>query len=174
MKPKEHLKRLYYALTSGALLIAVFVLLSSLLSPFPLYTQFYTTHPIKSVAIVMAIALVFCWIMSQHNNRHDGLMFCGIILLTFIFTLTGHLMTVWRYNHTLYSHTYWFWMTVKYTMPYVCGACMAAVGFRSNTKYHNILPNQSKTTSKVFRVLSWIGQFIVWVLAIIYLIGMLL
>ena len=149
MKPTELFKRIYYALTGGVLLIAV----NRLLWGWP--------HPLKSAAIIMIIGLVFCWIMSRHNNKRDGLMFCSIILLTFIFAIAYSLM-MWRYLSYIDMNI--FWREARGAMLFVGSACMALVGFRSNTKYYNILPNQSKTTSTIFRVLNWVGQFIIWVI----------
>ena len=143
MKPKEILKRIYYALTSGLLLIVINRMLG------------YCPHSSISIAITMIIGMAYCWIMSRHNNKRDSLIIYSIILLAFIFVIAYNLAAFRHYSNIL--------LGARGTMLHVCSACMAVVGFYSNTKYYNILPNQSKTISIVFRVFSWIGQIVVWV-----------
>jgi hypothetical protein len=77
------------------------------------------------------------------------------------------LSLLYIYMPMLLSGTILEWDNLAYTLLLHilligCSACAVISTFLTNTKYYNILPNQSKGVSSLFRGLSWFGQFIVW------------
>ncbi len=161
MKPTTILKQTYYALTSGMLLIALTVFLSVAFTP--MGRSMETMHPIKYPLIIMAFSIGYCWLMRRHNGKYEWLIYCSIILLSFFFCMKVPLYYPFGIEHGIDR----FWWSAASNLLDICTICMMVATFGSNTKYYNILPNQSVTVSKVFRVTSWVGQVIVWGLAIL-------
>jgi hypothetical protein len=155
MKTKDLLKRIYYALMSGALLVA----LVSLLGIIDRDGNFYLIHPLRFPMIVTIVALAFCWIMTQHNKRHRAILL-SVIILTSVLALiysTGLFYLAYSASDGGYLLSSW-----GVGSAWSCAACMMIAGFLSETKYHNILPNQRKGISTLFRTVSWIGQIALW------------
>lgn len=155
MTAKELLKRSYYALTSGLLIftaVGAFALLES-------DGRFHIIHPILFSTIIVIVATAFCWIMTRHNRR-DGAIILSMIAVTALLAAIyecGWYILAYDTVDGGYVHQAW---SLIIAIP--LSACMVIAGFLSNTKYHNILPNQSKGVSTIFRAMSWIGQIAVW------------
>jgi intracellular septation protein A len=164
MKTKEILRRMYYALTSGALVLALITILSLTVS----YGHYNQIHPVRFPIIITIFALLFCWIMSRHNKR-DGYILIAVIALTGIIGLAQHLSEYFQWYVPYKSVDALYIPSVSIAIILVSSSCMMIAGFVSETKYNNILPNQSKAVAKIFRIISWVGQIIVWGLAILNL-----
>jgi peptidoglycan/LPS O-acetylase OafA/YrhL len=155
MNTKEILKRTYYALVSGVLMLASVWLLGITAND----GNFHVVHPVLFPVIVIVLALVFCWIMTRHNRR-EGVILLSVVAVTAVIAAIG---AVGGFNLGYDGYILPSWGV---TMLCPCAACMMVTGFLSDTKYHNILPNQSKGVSTLFRVLSWIGQIGIWGLGV--------
>ena len=169
MKIKEILKRSYYALTSGALLYAFTTILDLCFVPFG-HTPYAFFHPIRYPIIITVFTLLFCWVMSRHNKR-DGAILISVVTATMVIGLIFHAFIPFIWYGSGGIDVNWFTIrSINLALQFICVACMMVAGFLSGTKYHNILPDQSITLSKAFRIIIWIGQVMVLLLAILHVV----
>lgn len=145
---KDVLNRLYSALTVGALTGIAIVSSSSWLGRISLV----------DIGCNMLLALGSCWIATRQNKPTHFKWYMGIMfVLTFLYIYLPRLLwglfhisffTEFRDHGRIMLGCYW--------------VCIVISSYLSNTKYYNVFPNQSKGISILFRILSWIGQIIVW------------
>jgi len=146
MKTKEILKQLYYALIIAGLLIFWYATLNSM---------WLNNNRFLSFCVLLSLGI--CWVMTRHNKPSTFKWYAGIIIA---------LTLLYIYMPMLLSSFVWAWGDLSNILRHIliigCLICAVISTFLSNTKYYNILPNQSKGISRLFRGLSWTGQFIVW------------
>jgi hypothetical protein len=148
METKEILKRSYYALTIALIMVGVYRTALSV-----------TSHwwPYRYISFVVLLSLGICWVMTRHNKPSHFKWYAGIIVaLSLLYIYLPVILTIFRIV----------WSDIgilKHLLIIGCSVCVTISTLLSNTKYNNILPNQNKGISGLFRVLSWTGQFIVWV-----------
>ena len=147
MKTKEILKRSYYALTIALIMFGVYLMVLSV-NPF---------WPYRSISLAVLLSLCICWVMTRHNKPSYFKWYAGIIValaLTYIYLP----MILFKFILAAGDLA----LILKHILFVGCSVCAVMSTFLSNTKYSNILPNQSKGVNGLFRGLSWLGQFIVW------------
>jgi hypothetical protein len=157
MKPIEIIKRAYYAITWGLF----FYIFSSLL----LVTLAHNfVLDIITITFFTLFALAFIWLLTIHNGKRERYIYIGIILLAFLWAI----VSVWLID-SKYDIYYVFKPSYIYLNRYVlipnlgfCGVAVMVASFLSETKYHNIFRNQSKTESIILRILSCAGQIFSW------------
>lgn len=147
---KDVLNRLYSALIVGALTGIAIVSPSSLLGRISL----------SDIGCNMLLALGICWIATRQNKSTHFKWYMGIMfVLTFLYIYLSRLL----------PRVLWFAPEVDLIL--IClgwimlgsyWVCIVISSYLSNTKYYNVFPNQNKGISILFRILSWIGQIIVW------------
>ena len=131
---KDVLNRLYSALIVGGL--TGIAMLRFIWTDSSIARFFYI-----DIGRNMLLALGICWIATRQNKPTHFKWYMGIMfVLTFLYIYLPRL---------LYGlGCYW--------------VCIIISSYLSNTKYYNVFPNQNKGISILFRILSWIGQIIVW------------
>ncbi len=151
MKIKDLIKRIYYALTvTGAMVIAMLLLA---IWPMDLGS---TVMEYLGVSFFTLLSLGVCWLMTRHNKPSHFKWYAGVIIADTL-----------MYIYLPLFQRHFIWLNISpdakvYTLFTVYCLCVAMATFLSNTKYNNVLPNQSKGVSTMFRVLSWTGQIAIW------------
>ena len=149
---KDVLNRLYSALTVGALTgIAMlrFIWTDSSIARF-----FYI-----DIGRNMLLALGICWIATRQNKPTHFKWYMGIMfVLTFLYIYLPRLL----YGLFAIAFTPEIHLCLGRIMLGCYWVCIIISSYLSNTKYYNVFPNQNKGISILFRILSWIGQIIVW------------
>lgn len=166
MSPKEILTRIFHAITTGLFFLTIVYFLLKGLTPC------YTTHSVKSTAVIAIISLIFIWLQTIHNKKSERYIYISIILLTLLWAIGYYFVKVYTVNCP--EQNYYLWHFVRNSMLYVCGATIMVAGFRSETKYYNVMSNQSKTVNTMFRILNWAMTIIAWTflaLCILYIVG---
>ncbi len=152
MKTKNLLKRIYYTLTvTGAMVIAMLYL-----AIWPIGIGFSTEMEYLGVSFFTLLSIAVCRIMTRHNKPSHFKWCAGVIIAVTL---------IYIYLPIFQRHFMWLHISPEakvYTLFAVYCLCVAVATFLSNTTYHNILPNQSKAVSTLFRVLSWTGQIAIW------------
>ncbi|MCL2289573.1 MAG: hypothetical protein FWC34_02550 [Bacteroidetes bacterium] len=167
MKPKEIIKRAYYSVTCGLF----FYIGASLLKDIHLVY----------VELIILFALAFIWLLTIHNNRRERYIYIGIIFLAFLLIIVGFNLdsSVYKYNKIdlwagkpprAHYYKWYYQLFVKTFIIGVCGIIILIAGFLSETKYYNVLKNQPKTVSSIFRILSLIVQVIIWIIPVLLLV----
>ena len=157
---KDVLNRLYSALIVGGLTgIAMlrFIWTDSSIARF-----FYI-----DIGRNMLLALGICWIATRQNKPTHFKWYMGIMfVLTFLYIYLPRLL----YGLFAIAFTPEIHLCLGRIMLGCYWVCIIISSYLSNTKYYNVFPNQNKGISILFRILSWIGQIIVWgVLPLIFL-----
>ena len=149
---KDVLNRLYSALIVGGLTgIAMlrFIWTDSSLARF-----FYI-----DIGRNMLLALGICWIATRQNKPTHFKWYMGIMfVLTFLYIYLPRLL----YGLFAIAFTPEIHLCLGRIMLGCYWVCIIISSYLSNTKYYNVFPNQNKGISILFRILSWIGQIIVW------------
>jgi hypothetical protein len=158
MNTKDLLKRTYYAVTMAGMML--FVTLFLIVWPMPPFGMTESLWLYKGVSFSALLSLAVCWIMTRHNKPTDFKWYAGVIIaVTLIyFYLPLFDLHIPRLSIPIETKTY-----ILLTAYAICAVVST---FLSNTKYHNILPNQSKGVSTLFRVVSWIGQIGIWAIVV--------
>ena len=162
MKPKEILKRSYYALTSVAFFV---ILLNSWIPSFiGTYHRLFSHLKIGVSGLLLTLVVaVYCWIMSQNNGKSAWKWYAGTIpiVLLILRALCVTLLTALARHNQEYINIYLVDVIFFTTLMLY----MAIITFCSKTKYNynNILPNQTKTDTQIFKWLFIIAQIAVWV-----------
>lgn len=141
---KKILKRSYSALTVG--ILTWFIIHMNVF-----FDRFYYVD----IGSNMLLALGICWIATRQNKSTHFKWYMGIMfVLTFLYIYLPRLRPLLNSPETnrclgwIMLGCYW--------------VCIVISSYLSNTKYYNVFPNQNKGISILFRILSWIGQIIVW------------
>ena len=149
---KDVLNRLYSALIVGGLTgIAMlrFIWTDSSIARF-----FYI-----DIGRNMLLALGICWIATRQNKPTHVKWYMGIMfVLTFLYIYLPRLL----YGLFAIAFTPEIHLCLGRIMLGCYWVCIIISSYLSNTKYYNVFPNQNKGISILFRILSWIGQIIVW------------
>ena len=149
---KDVLNRLYSALIVGGLTgIAMlrFIWTDSSIARF-----FYI-----DIGRNMLLALGICWIATRQNKPTHFKWYMGIMfVLTFLYIYLPRLL----YGLFAIAFTPEIHLCLGRIMLGCFWVCIIISSYLSNTKYYNVFPNQNKGISILFRILSWIGQIIVW------------
>ena len=149
---KDVLNRLYSALIVGGLTgIAMlrFIWTDSSIARF-----FYI-----DIGCNMLLALGICWIATRQNKPTHFKWYMGIMfVLTFLYIYLPRLL----YGLFAIAFTPEIHLCLGRIMLGCYWVCIIISSYLSNTKYYNVFPNQNKGISILFRILSWIGQIIVW------------
>lgn len=161
MKTKEILKRSYYALTSITLFV---ILLNSWTPAFrSVYHRmfFYLNIGVCGVILTLAVA-AYCWNMSRNNGKPIWKWYAGMIpVLLWIIRLIGvkTLIVVARNNQEFINIDILNYIFFATLMLYT-----AVITFCSKTKYdyRNILPNQTKTDTQIFKWLPTVMHIAIW------------
>ena len=160
MKTKEILKRSYYALTIGLVFIWMYVTTPNFLD----YAGTWAWS-LRHTSFLVLLSLGICWVMTRQSKPVNFKWYAGIIV---------SLTLLYIYMPMLLSNVNLTWDNLAFTLFLLliigCSACAILSVFMSNTRYHNILPNQSKGVSCLFRGVSWFGQLIIWGLTIVSLV----
>lgn len=153
MTSQSILTRTYSALTA----IGFMVIGMLLLVIWPVDVRNSMAMEYTGVSFFALLSLGICWIMTRHNPPLAFKWHAGVIIVASL---------AYVYYPLFSSHLYrLFYITPETRFYIILGVYCLCVGvgtWLSNTKYHNILPNQSKGVSTTFRVVSWFGQIAVW------------
>jgi hypothetical protein len=153
MKTKDLLKRTYYALTMAGVMLLMFAMYS-----YQPLDRWYDAY--FRVSFFALLSWGICWIMTRHNKPQHLKWYPGIMIaFSLWFIYAPHILGNIRFLYTE-ADTRQIVTLIVYT------GCVAVSTFLSETKYHNILPNQSKGVSTLFRVVSWIGQIGIWIIVV--------
>ena len=107
----------------------------------------------------MLLALGICWIATRQNKPTHFKWYMGIMfVLTFLYIYLPRLL----YGLFAIAFTPEIHLCLGRIMLGCYWVCIIISYYLSNTKYYNVFPNQNKGISILFRILSWIGQIIVW------------
>jgi len=158
MKPKETLKRLYYALTSAAL----FIVLIDLMPFGVMWNRQYTCLSLGLSGFLLTLGIAaFCWLMSRHNGNRTKKWYIGAIpiVLYILWFLIVELLRWWAVSHKVFINVY----AADVTFLLALMLCMAITAFYSKTRYDNILPIHNKVISQVLRWLFIAGQIAIWI-----------
>ena len=149
---KDVLNRLYSALIVGGLTgitMLRFIWTDSSIARF-----FYI-----DIGRNMLLALGICWIATRQNKPTHFKWYMGIMfVLTFLYIYLPRLL----YGLFAIAFTPEIHLCLGRIMLGCYWVCIIISSYLSNTKYYNVFPNQNKGISILFRILSWIGQIIVW------------
>ena len=142
---KKILKRSYSALTVG--ILTWFIIHMNVF-----FDRFYYVD----IGSNMLLALGICWIATRQNKSTHFKWYMGIMfVLTFLYIYLPRLLCgLFAIAFTTEIHL-WILLGCYWV-------CIIISSYLSNTKYYNVFPNQNKGISILFRILSWIGQIIVW------------
>lgn len=160
MTTKEIIHRTYSALTVG--LLTGYIMSSSMQT---LYRSSRFSY--IELGCNMILAMGICWITTRQNRPAHYKYYAGIMAsLTFLYVYISRISPGdFIYDWDLYRYICRSlgWMALSSYW-----ICIVISTYLSNTKYYNIIPNQSKGVSWLFRGLSWIGQIIVWGFALLF------
>ncbi len=161
MKIKDLLKRIYYALASGAFFV---ILLNSWTRAFaPEYSRYFYHLNIGVCGVVLTCAVAaYCWAMSRDNGKSVWKWWAGaipVILMIVRFGLTK-MLTAMAFHNDEFIDIYavdiaYFGVLAFYPM---------VITFCSNRKwdYRNMLPGQTRLDTFLLRWVPVVAHVVMW------------